>query len=58
MLGVQPTAEAGAEVCVECDCFTDVRVVDEFNTEEPDARHLKCYAPGIGKRIGWLGREG
>ncbi|HEX2157541.1 MAG TPA: hypothetical protein VHS79_11295, partial [Actinomycetes bacterium] len=33
-------------------------VTDEFALDEPEARQLKYYAPGVGNiRVGWMGRD-
>jgi hypothetical protein len=48
----------GQETCVAYDCFTDVLVIDEFNTEEFGAHQLKYFAPGVGNvRVGWAGND-
>ncbi len=51
-------AEVRAETCVEADCYNDVLVVDEFNTEEANARQLKLFAPGVGNvQVDWAGAD-
>ena len=48
--------EVGAESCVELGCYEDVLVIEEWTLDEPDARQLKYYAPGVGNiRVGWSG---
>ncbi len=33
-------------------------MTDEFALDEPEARQLKYYAPGVGDvRVGWMGRD-
>lgn len=39
--------EIGADVCVEFDCYEDVRVVQEGEVDAPDNEN-KYYAPGVG----------
>lgn len=47
-----------AETCVAAGCYSDVLVVDEFNTEEANARQLKYFAPGVGNvLVGWAGED-
>jgi hypothetical protein len=51
-------AESGVETCVPAGCFTDVLIIDEFNTEEANARQLKFFAPGVGNiRVDWTGED-
>ena len=46
------------ETCVALGCYKDVLVTDEFALDEPEARQLKYYAPGVGNvRVGWMGRD-
>ncbi|HEV3399258.1 MAG TPA: response regulator transcription factor, partial [Actinomycetes bacterium] len=46
------------ETCVAVGCYKDVLVTDEFALDEPEARQLKYYAPGVGNvRVGWMGRD-
>jgi hypothetical protein len=48
----------GQETCVAVGCYKDVLVTDEFALDEPEARQLKYYAPGVGNiRVGWMGRD-
>jgi hypothetical protein len=48
----------GQETCVAAGCYKDVLVTDEFALDEPEARQLKYYAPGVGNvRVGWMGRD-
>jgi hypothetical protein len=48
--------ETGSRTCVPVRCYDDVLVVDEFNTNEPDAHQLKYYARGDSNvRVGWAG---
>ena len=48
----------GQETCVASGCYKDVLVTDEFALDEPEARQLKYYAPGVGNvRVGWMGRD-
>jgi hypothetical protein len=48
--------QTGQKTCVPADCYEDVLVIEETSREEPDARHLKYYARGIGVvRVGWRG---
>jgi hypothetical protein len=48
----------GQETCVAVSCYKDVLVTDEFALDEPAARQLKYYAPGVGNiRVGWMGRD-
>jgi hypothetical protein len=48
----------GQETCVAFGCYKDVLVTDEFALDEPEARQLKYYAPGVGNvRVGWMGRD-
>jgi hypothetical protein len=48
----------GQETCVAAGCFKDVMVTDEFALDEPEARQLKFYAPGVGNvRVDWMGRD-
>jgi hypothetical protein len=48
----------GQETCIALGCYEDVLVTDEFALDEPDARQLKYYAPGVGNiRVGWMGRD-
>jgi hypothetical protein len=48
----------GQETCVALGCYQDVVVTDEFALDEPEARQLKYYAPGVGNvRVGWMGRD-
>jgi hypothetical protein len=48
----------GQETCVAAGCYQDVLVTDEFALDEPEARQLKYYAPGVGNvRVGWMGRD-
>jgi hypothetical protein len=50
--------KVGQETCVAAGCFKDVLVTDEFALDEPEARQLKFYAPGVGNvRVGWMGRD-
>lgn len=49
-------AQVGVRDCVPAACYDSVLVVEEWNLDEPDARQLKYYAPGIGNvRVGWSG---
>lgn len=48
--------EVGAEDCVDFGCYENVLVIEEWALDEPDARQLKYYAPGVGNiRVGWSG---
>ncbi len=48
----------GQETCIALGCYKDVLVTDEFALDEPAARQLKYYAPGVGNiRVGWMGRD-
>ena len=48
----------GQETCVAAGCYKDVLVTDEFALDEPEARQLKYYAPGVGNvRVDWMGRD-
>jgi hypothetical protein len=48
--------ETGAQDCVPFGCYEDVLVVEEWALDEPDARQLKSYAPGVGNiRVSWSG---
>jgi hypothetical protein len=48
----------GQETCVALGCYKDVLVTDEFALDDPAARQLKYYAPGVGNiRVGWMGRD-
>jgi hypothetical protein len=48
--------EVGVENCVEFGCYENVLVIEEWALDEPDARQLKYYAPGVGNiRVGWSG---
>jgi hypothetical protein len=48
----------GQETCVAAGCYKDVLLTDEFALDEPEARQLKYYAPGVGNiRVGWMGRD-
>jgi hypothetical protein len=48
----------GQETCVAAGCYREVLVTDEFALDEPAARQLKYYAPGVGNvRVGWMGRD-
>jgi hypothetical protein len=48
----------GQETCVAAGCYRDVLVTDEFALDEPEARQLKYYAPGVGNvRVGCMGRD-
>jgi hypothetical protein len=50
--------KVGQETCVAAGCYKDVLVTDEFALDEPEARQLKYYAPGVGNvRVGWMGRD-
>jgi hypothetical protein len=50
--------KTGQETCVAAGCYKDVLVTDEFALDEPEARQLKYYAPGVGNiRVGWMGRD-
>jgi hypothetical protein len=51
-------AEIGTDTCVATGCYAAVLVVDEFNTEEPNARQLKYFAPGVGNiMVRWAGDD-
>jgi hypothetical protein len=48
----------GQETCVAAGCYKDVLVTDEFALDEPEARQLKYYAPGVGNvRVDWMERD-
>jgi hypothetical protein len=48
--------QAGIEDCVELGCYENVLVIEEWALDEPDAKQLKYYAPGVGNiRVGWSG---
>jgi hypothetical protein len=48
----------GQETCVAAGCYKDVVVTDEYALDEPEARQLKYYAPGVGNiRVGWMGHD-
>jgi hypothetical protein len=48
--------EAGIEDCVELGCYENVLVIEEWALDDPDAKQLKYYAPGVGNiRVGWSG---
>lgn len=48
--------QAAIEDCVELGCYENVLVIEEWALDEPDARQLKYYAPGVGNiRVGWSG---
>ena len=48
--------QTGVEDCVELGCYENVLVIEEWALDDPDARQLKYYAPGIGNiRVGWSG---
>jgi hypothetical protein len=53
---------AGARTCVPAGCYGNVLVMEEWTPEEPGARQLKYYAPGVGNvRVGFTSgsqREG
>ncbi len=50
--------ETGSSTCVPAGCYSDVLVIDEFNTDEPDAHQLKYYVRGVGGvRVGWAGAK-
>jgi hypothetical protein len=50
--------QLGQETCVAAGCYKDVLITDEFALDEPEARQLKYYAPGVGNvRVGWMGRD-
>ena len=47
---------AGGRTCVQAGCYSGVLVTEERSPDEPDARQLKYYAPGVGVvRIGFTG---
>jgi hypothetical protein len=46
------------KTCVQAGCYSGVLVMDEFSADEPGARQLKYYAPGVGLvRVGWAGND-
>jgi hypothetical protein len=46
----------GQNTCVRIGCYSNVMVISEFNSSEPNAQQLKFYAPGVGNvRVGWAG---
>jgi hypothetical protein len=46
----------GQNTCVRIGCYSNVVVISEFNSSEPNAQQLKFYAPGVGNvRVGWAG---
>jgi len=48
--------EEGLSECVAHGCFDDVLVIEEWALDEPLARQLKFYAPGVGNtRVDWSG---
>jgi hypothetical protein len=50
--------EEGIQDCVEAGCYEGVLVIEEWALDEPEAKQLKYYAPGVGNiRTGWSGSE-
>lgn len=50
--------QVGVEDCIELGCYQNVLVIEEWTLDNPDARQLKYYAPGVGViRVGWSGSE-
>lgn len=50
--------QVGVGNCVEFGCYENVLVIEEWALDDPDARQLKYYAPGVGNiRVGWSGSE-
>jgi hypothetical protein len=50
--------DEGVSDCVPVGCYDDVLVIEEWALDEPEAKQLKYYAPGVGNtRVGWAGSE-
>jgi hypothetical protein len=50
--------KTGQKSCIPITCYEDVLVTEEWNPDEPGARQLKYYAPGVGNiRVGTGGRD-
>lgn len=50
--------KTGQRTCVPEGCYSDVVVVEEFETGLPQAFQDKFYAPGVGVvRVGWRGKN-
>jgi hypothetical protein len=46
----------GQKTCTPVECYNNVLVTEEFNSDEPGAYQLKYYASGVGNvRVGWRG---
>jgi hypothetical protein len=44
------------QVCVPAGCYANVLVTEEWSPDEPAARQIKYYAPGVGNvRVGFKG---
>jgi hypothetical protein len=42
------------QVCANAECYEEVLVAEEFNQEQPNATHVKFYAPDVGEvKVGW-----